>query len=381
MKAKVRASLVIIALMALSIIYTTPAGFAQDTSLSYKLVNQADGIFSYTLNVVVPQSLDDYYHGLSHRSASDTDFPKFVTPFAVKPIADALRQIYPDDEDFANGVLTLVHQIPYEETIPQYYPVETLLRNKGDCDMFSLLAASIMRAGGLNVVLLHYTSEEHMNIGVHLNGPPKNARLDIYSFEHGGVTYYVSECTSSTWKEGWRVGECPDDLKNAPMIVITVENSEQVSPGQVSASFKKLQASTLTISVSPFLTTEGGTITVNGQIYPALTNQNVTLYYSVNGETWQVLASTLTQSNGQFTYVSKSSALGEVNLRASWTGNNQYAGTTSETKNTIILPFYLLALIALAALAIVICIAAFLVKRKNRQKQQIAENMSYTYEI
>jgi hypothetical protein len=360
-------ALVAVALMAFVFSSFVPASFAQDTSLSYKLVNEADGTLSYTLNVIVPQGLNDYYRGLSHRSTADPDFPKFVTPYTVKPIADCLRQIYPDDEDFANGVLTLIHQIPYEETIPQFYPVETLLRNKGDCDMFSILAAAIMKAGGLEVTLFHYKTEEHMNIGVHLNSAPTDARLDVYSFESGGVTYYVAECTSSNWQEGWRVGECPDDLKNAPMQVVTLENSEPMSPGQVSASFKKLEATALIMNVSPFFTTEGSTLTVNGRISPAVPNQNLTLYCSVNGESWQVLDSTVTWPDGQFTYAWESDATGELQVRASWTGNDRYAGTTSETQSTLILPFYLLALIALAIVLVAVCVMVFLVTRSKRK--------------
>ena len=368
LRAKLAGALVAVTLIAFVFSSFVPASFAQDTSLSYKLVNEADGTFSYTLNVIVPQGLNDYYRGLSHRSAADPDFPKFVTPYAVKPIADCLRQIYLDDEDFANGVLTLIHQIPYEETLPQYYPVETLLRNRGDCDMFSLLAAAIMKAGGLDVTLVHYTTEEHMNIGVHLNTALKDARLEVYSFENGGVTYYVAECTSSNWMEGWRVGECPDDLKNAPMQVVTLESSEQMSPGQVSASFKKLDATTMQMNVSPFVTMEGGTVTMNGRISPAVPNQNVTLYYSVKGESWRVLDSAVTQPDGQFVYAWKSNAAGQVNLRASWTGNDQYAGTTSETQSTVILPFYLLALIAAAIVAVAVCITVFLVTRSRRKQ-------------
>ena len=359
-------ALVAVTLIAFVFSSFVPASFAQDTSLSYKLVNEADGTFSYTLNVIVPQGLNDYYRGLSHRSAADPDFPKFVTPYAVKPIADCLRQIYPDDEDFANGVLTLIHQIPYEETIPQFYPVETLLRNKGDCDMFSLLAAAIMKAGGLDVVLLHYTTEEHMNIGVHLNTAPKDARLDVYSFESGGVTYYVAECTSSNWQEGWRVGECPDDLKNAPMTVITLENSEPMSPGQVSASFRKLTSTTLDVSVSPAFTLEGGTVTFQGQISPAVANQNVAIYVNANGSPWVLLNAT-TEADGRFLCAWKSDATGQLQVRATWTGNDQYAGTTSETQNTVILPFYLLALIIVAVVLVAVCITVFLVKRSRRK--------------
>jgi hypothetical protein len=175
MNAKLLSILSIFALVSVMFIVVVPQSLAADTSISYQLVSMDDGAFTHTLNVVVPQSLLEFYNERSHISATDGDFPKFVTPYALQPIADRLREIYPDDETFTNGVLTIIHQIPYEIITPAYYPVETLVMGKGDCDMLSVIAASILKAGGLDVVLLHYTSEEHMNLGVHLSQPPQNA--------------------------------------------------------------------------------------------------------------------------------------------------------------------------------------------------------------
>ena len=369
MNARPAGILIAIILLSFTFSFAVPSVFAEDTSLSYKLVNQADGTFSYTLNVVVPEPLNEYYQGLSHRSASDADFPKFVTPYAVKPIADSLREIYPDDEDFVNGVLTLVHQIPYEETLPEYYPVETLLRNKGDCDLFSFLAASIMKAEGLDIVLLHYQNEEHMNLGIHLNEPPKNARTNVYSLSNNGTVYYVAEATSSNWREGWRVGECPDDLKNASATIVTLEKTEGLAPGQVSASFKKLEPTTLEVNISPSFIIEGNTITLQGQINPALPNQNITFYESLGSSPWTVLGTAATYADGQFNYNWKSAVTGELQIRASWIGNDQYAGTISPAKSTMILPFYIVTLITLAIGAIVACAVIYAIA--NRRKPRV----------
>ena len=122
---------------------------------------------------------------------STNDFATFVTPYALKPIADCLRGIYSDDEDFANGVLMIVHQIPYEDTSLPKYPVETIVANKGDCALFSYIAASIMKAGGLNVVLFYYESEDHMNIGVGLSHEPNYAR--------GKIDYACMTVRNTTW--------------------------------------------------------------------------------------------------------------------------------------------------------------------------------------
>ena len=362
------AGTVAVMLLVFTFFYAAPLCSAEDTSVSYQLINQTDGVFSYTLNVVVPQSLSEYYNDLSHKCASDRDFPKFVTPYALKPMADCLREIYPDDEDFTNGVLMLVHQIPYEETVSAYYPVETMLRKSGDCDLLAFIAASILKAEGLDVVLLHYADEEHMNVGVHLADAPKDARLDIYSITNDGVEYYVAECTTSDWKEGWRVGECPSDLKNATAQIVTLENCEQVAPGQVSASFKKLDPTALTLQVSSVFTTEGSTITLRGQLSPALPNENVTFYLRVNGSPWTVLNTTVTQPDGQFEYNWKSETAGLCNIRASWTGNEQYAGTTSQTRNAIIVPFYVWAIIAASIIAIVLSVVAVWIHESNGKK-------------
>jgi hypothetical protein len=370
MKSKVFNFLLIVALLLTVSSCAIPQGLAEDTALSYQLINISDGTFSYTLNVVVPASLVEYYSKLSHISASSGDFQKFVTPYTVKPIADQLRTIYPGDEDFANQVLKIVHQIPYEVVTPAYYPAEILVRNNGDCDLFSVLATSIMKAGGLDVVLLHYPTEEHMNIGVHLDESPRNARLPIFSVrDRNGVTYYVAESTSTNWQEGWRVGECPDGLKDAQVEIIPVPGNDIIAPGQVSASFRKLDPTSISLDVSPAFTTEGSTITVSGQISPAMPNQNVTIYYSANGSPWKIHGYSMTQSDGSFSYSWKSADTGSLDVRASWLGNMQYAGTTSNAKNSLILPFYLIGLIALATLAVSICVAVFIRTCKNRQKQ------------
>jgi hypothetical protein len=94
---------------------TVPVCLAEDYAVSYQLLDELDGTVTYKLNVVIPQSLLDYYSRKSHRSASDSDFTKFVTPYALKPVADCLSELYADEEDFANGALMIVHQIPYEE--------------------------------------------------------------------------------------------------------------------------------------------------------------------------------------------------------------------------------------------------------------------------
>ena len=114
----------------------------------YALLNQK-------LYVSVPPSLRDYYGNKSHLINCDSDYAKLVTPEAVKSTADSIRKathgLRSSDEQFADAVLKLVHQFPYFISGAKY-PVETIVDNSGDCVGLSLLAASIMKAGGLDVV-------------------------------------------------------------------------------------------------------------------------------------------------------------------------------------------------------------------------------------
>jgi hypothetical protein len=146
-----------------------------------------------------------------------------------------------------------------------------------------------------------------------------------------------------------------------------------MAPGQVSASFERIQPTVLKLGVSPVLATQGATVTVNGQITPALPNKNVTLYVNGNGSSWKVLATTFTTANGAFSYIWQSDGIGVIGLRASWNGNNQYAGTSSETQSLLILPFYFILLATAAISAVGICMVLFASSKKSRNTKNNLE--------
>jgi hypothetical protein len=340
----------------------------QDYTISYQLLNHPDGNVTYELNVAIPEYLHEYYMEKNHRLPSSTAFSTFVTPYALQPIADRLWEIYDNEEDFVNGVLMFVHQITYVETAPAKYPVETMVDRQGDCDLFSFIAASIMTAGGIDVVLLYYEEQAHMNIGVHLSNAPQDARDSVYSVTHGDIRYYVAESTGGNWRDGWRVGECPAELKQVSAEVLTLEDAEQVAPGQVSASFSAMEPSALSLEVSPSISIENGAITIRGQLAPEMPNENVTLYASVNSSPWTVIGTALTKSNGSFEYVWMAETAGLHAIRASWSGNGQYTGALSLTKSATILPLFLTALIGVAVIAAVIGAVAVLMAKHSQQE-------------
>jgi len=348
-----------------------PYCLSESYSNSYQLQNHPEGLKFYRLNVAVSQSLQDYYTQKSHRMDSTTDFAKFVTPYALKPIADSLWQIYTDDEDFANGVLMIVHQIPYEATGPSEYPVETIVNDKGDCDLFSYVAASIMAAGGLNVVLFYYEKEAHMNIGVSLSHAPHDAREPFYFVTSDGIRYYMAECTGGNWQTGWRVGECPSDLKDVNAQVIPLEGREESALGQVSASYSALASSVLSLIVSSSYVVQGTVITFSGQLSPALANRTVTIYARTAGESWTVLGTVPTDGDGCFAYAWSADVAGIGYFRAGWSGSDSYAGADSSVQNMTVLSSFFIVLIALTLVLVCVGIVVFLVSRKTQPEMLV----------
>jgi len=345
---------------------TIPHSYAQTYSSSFELLNHPDGSIHYRLNVMVQQSLYDYYAEKSHVLNSNADFAKFVTPYALKPIADRLWEIYTDDEDFTNAVLMITHQITYEVTVPPKYPVETLAENSGDCDIFSYVAASILKAGGLNVVLLYYESESHMNIAVNLSHTPNYVRGQVYYVTISGMQYYMAETTGGEWQTGWRVGECPDSLRNAPVQIITLENSDQSTFGQVSASYKTLQSSSISLTISPAYLTQGSIVTIAGQLSPALQNETVIIYLQVNNSPWKVLAEVNTTHNGNYAYAWSAETSGICNIRASWSGNEDYSVADSPIQTITIMSTFFIALLGVTAVLACVGIVIFFLSRQSR---------------
>jgi hypothetical protein len=374
MKMKTRSELALVLLIVfVALSCLPPRVLSANYVFSYELLDHPGGNVHYSLNVAISDSLLQYYAEKSHMLISTSDFATFVTPYTLKPIADCLREIYSDDEDFVNGVLMIVHQIPYEETIPPKYPVETIVANDGDCALFSYIAASILKAEGLNVVLFYYESADHMNIGVSLSNEPQYVRGDSYYVFNNGTKYYMAECTGGDWQEGWRVGECPDDLQNATVQVITLENCEQSAPEQVSASYNALAASAASLDVSSAFLIQGTAVTLSGTLSPPLQNATITLYIKANGLPWSELCVISTDSSGCFAYVWLAGSSGICSLRASWSGNGDYASADSPTRTVTVLPWFFIALLVLIVILVGVGIVVFLMSRHGGQEISVPQ--------
>ena len=223
----------------LSFCFMIPTSLAGNYEKTYNFQTQY-ALVGQKLAVSIQPSLYNYYSNASHVVNCDANFSEFVTPQTVKPIADSIlkatHNLPNSDEQFADAVLMLVHQIPYRVDGVKY-PVETIVDNSGDCVGLSLLAASIMQAGGLDVVLIHYTgiNPSHINVGVYLPYTPvyHNVLTSPTGFEYNNKTYWTGEATPET---DWKIGDQSDLLANANAEIIPLNDTEQSSPGQVASS-------------------------------------------------------------------------------------------------------------------------------------------------
>lgn len=324
----------ILLISVLLLVSITPNSFAGNYDRTYNSQVQF-GLVSHELHVSVPSSLYDYYHGKTPKLADDNEYAKLVTPDAVKPIAENILNLTLDkprsDEEFANAVLTLVHQIPYD-TSDVKYPIETLVENSGKCDALSLLAASIMKAGGLDVVLLYFKEVHHINVGVHLPYEPHVTWwwLPPTGYEFNGKTYWIAECTPAT---DWKVGDVPPLLDGEQPWIISLENSEKSSPAHASSKLgRPLNSSSISINLSSDhldISSPERKLTISGSISPAYPNETVSVYFSQDGISYGA-CKTETDSLGNYSFSWHLNSTGTYYVRTSWSGNSNCTGADSE---------------------------------------------------
>ena len=313
-------------------VLVTPLSFGDNYNLTFSSHVQF-GLVSHELHVSVPSSLYEYYSGKAPVLANDNEYATLVTPDAVKSIAENIRNLTSDssrsDEDFANAVLSLVHQIPYNDT-KLNYPIETLVENEGKCDTLSLLAASIMKAGGLDVVLLYFKGVHHINVGVYLPYEPHTTYwwLQPTGYVFNGKTYWIAECTPAM---DWKVGDVPPLLADEQPTIISLENSEELAPARVSSKLgSPLNASSISINLSTeLLNTTERALAISGSLSPACPNETVAVYFSKDGISYDAHR-VETDYLGNYSFNWNVNSTGTYYVRTSWSGNENYTGADSD---------------------------------------------------
>jgi hypothetical protein len=229
----------------------------------------------------------------------------------------------------------LVHQVQYVKSNVKY-PAEALVDNSGDCDVLSLLAASIMKAGGLDIVLLYYKGlyPSHMNVGVYLPYTPVYHTwwMTPTGYEYNDKKYWIAECTP---QGGWKVGDQPASLAGAGPTIISLENCEESSPAHVSSSLDSpLNPSSISITISSENSSVGEkarTFTISGSISPAYQGQRVVMYVSQDGSSWNTFRTVFTDNLGNYSLTWNFTSTSTYYIRTSWSGVSNYAGSDSAT--------------------------------------------------
>lgn len=114
-----------------------------------------------------------------------------------------------------NLTVTFVQSLRYIPEIVEYprYPIETLVDGGGDCEDLAILAAAVLRQMGFGVVLLAFTEEMHMAVGVRVLPPAATEETNAYIWN--GDAYYYLETTAY----GWTIGTAPEEFSSAPQII------------------------------------------------------------------------------------------------------------------------------------------------------------------
>lgn len=300
---------------------------------------------TYRLYTSVPPSLYDYYHSKSHTVTGERNYSQFVTPAPVKTLADNIRNMTQNkpssDEEFANNVLALINQIPYSVSNFKY-PIETLVDNSGDCDVLSFLAASIMKAGSLDVVLLVYRDLPtiHMNVGVHLPHTPvlEGSEIGATGFEYNNKTYWVAECTPSGNN---KVGNQPECFGNLTPTIIPLENPEESAPAHVSSNLNSpliSSAISANLSLDNFTSKKEIPLLISGSISPRYSGEKIVMYVTQDGGYSYKTYQTVSDALGNYSFTYNFTSTGTYRIRTSLIGFPGYAGSDSEALTVFVGP-------------------------------------------
>jgi len=89
-------------------------------------------------------------------------------------------------------------------------------------------------------------------------------------------------------------------------------------------------ASSITLVLSSISTVTDSSVTISGKISPAIAEATVTIYYRLEGmATYNILATTKTDSDGNYSYTWAPHSAGTYQITAAWTGTNNYDGAQS----------------------------------------------------
>lgn len=329
--------LITLSIVALSLLFVLPAeSLCSNTDREFNFLTEFAGVESkYILYVSTPRSIYEYYKKMDHATYGMEFFSRFVTPELFASVAQRIRSItnnsLDSDESFANLVLDFIHQVPYNKSKVKF-PIETLVDNYGDCDSLSVLAASIMKAGGLDVVLLYYEGSpvSHMNVGIYLPNKPRYnlSEEDPFFYEYEGKEYFVAETTG----ESWELGNQPDNYINSVPKIIPVKNEDDSFIGVISSHLDEpLIPSNISLNVTPVTINDkiSGRMQLSGSISPRLPKQDIIIIIDHESKSESVIQVVSTDEFGNYNLTWNFDEIGKYTVQSTWTGYQNYSGSDS----------------------------------------------------
>ena len=131
--------------------------------------------------------------------------------------------------------------------------------------------------------------------------------------------------------------------------------------------------STIFISAFPANITVGDSVILNGSIFPVRVEANVTINYTLLGETWNTLKTVTTDADGHYSYNWTPATTGAYEVKASWEGDLTHLPDESDVQTVTVeeterptTNLYLY--IAAAAVIIIIAVAVVYVMRVRKRK-------------
>jgi len=160
-----------------------------------------------------------------------------------------------------------------------------------------------------------------------------NVNVTIYYKEEGATDF--SNFFATTNSEG-RYSYVWKPTKNATYeLYVWWAGDENTYANQSSIAALKVNLikSSITINVSPSIATVGSNITIRGNINPNKTNTDISIYHRLKdaNQTWTLLGTTTTDSNGNYTYVWTTTNPGTFELEARWPGDDFTEPVNSQT--------------------------------------------------
>ena len=148
---------------------------------------------------------------------TDKSDDEYLAGLAAKFKEAAEEENY-SDLDMVKNIIFFVQSLEYVDDkvgtgYDEYpkFPLETLADQGGDCEDSAILLASLLRELGYGTVLVQFPN--HMGVGVR-----GEDSLPGNYYEVDGVRYYYVETTS----KGWSIGELPDQMKNQPAKILSL---------------------------------------------------------------------------------------------------------------------------------------------------------------